>query len=74
MSKETRKFIKCDICAPSTRPGLLWMRGSDWVECPQCQGTGKIEIIKRESWPTGKIFIPGYTHGATINKDWTRDF
>lgn len=36
MSKfETR----CQTCEESTRPGLLWLGGNDWLKCPDCDGT-----------------------------------
>lgn len=30
----------CDLCSKSSRKGLLWLGGGDWVECPDCGGTG----------------------------------
>lgn len=30
----------CQTCAGSTRKGLLWLGGGDWLECPDCGGTG----------------------------------
>lgn len=61
-----RIVTRCDLCAPSTRPGLLWLGGGDWVECPQCVG-GKLEIIQQDVQPVGRIFIPGSTRGATLH-------
>lgn len=72
MASATRHFILCDFCS-KRRPGLLWLGGDDWVECPYCV-KGKVEVIQQECPPTGKIFIPGSTHGATINKAWSRRF
>lgn len=82
MSRETRKAVRCDVCTTSLRPGFLWLRGSDYVECPGCTYKGKqcgakpgeIELITRECPPTGKMFIPGYRGGVTINKEWTKAF
>lgn len=31
---------QCTLCANSTRKGLLWLGGGDWLECPDCNGTG----------------------------------
>lgn len=59
-----RYYIPCDICSP-VKPGYLWLRGNDWVECPQCV-LGQIEVVEQKVEPKGKVFIPGYTNGATI--------
>ena len=72
--KEQHLLIPCDVCSQSTRRGLLWLGGGDWVECPQCVGTAKIEVIQKECPPTGRLFIPGFTQGAAINKEWSRRF
>lgn len=60
-----RLFIRCDLCSPRKR-GYLWLGGGDWVECPQCNATGKVEVIEEHVTPRGKVFISGETGGATI--------
>lgn len=42
---------RCPTCAGSTRKGLLWLGGDDWVECPDCQETGAVEIIAERFTP-----------------------
>jgi len=34
--------IRCDICRGR---GKLWLHGADYVECPQCNTTGEIDVI-----------------------------
>jgi len=52
-----REFIKCDLCKGRAK---LWLHGNDYVGCPQCQETGKIEVVEeRVQRPVKKIFIPG---------------
>lgn len=41
----------CPTCVLSTRKGLLWLGGSDWTECPDCAGTGDVEIIAERFAP-----------------------
>lgn len=36
----SRREQPCPTCSRSLRRGLLWLRGSDYVECPDCEGTG----------------------------------
>lgn len=61
-----RLFVRCDLCSPR-RPGLIWLGGTDWVECPQCAQTpGKIEIVEEEVKPRGKLFLPGDTKGLVL--------
>lgn len=48
----------CDICAKSTEPGQLWLGGGDWVTCPQCNGSGKIDGTLTQIMPTRKIILP----------------
>lgn len=36
MARSEKLLVRCPDCARSTRPGLLWLGGSDWVECPTC--------------------------------------
>lgn len=54
--------VPCVTCAKSTRPGLLWLGGGDWLECPDCDGTREIEVIEERFNPTERtISIGGLT-------------
>ena len=33
----------CDVCSKQ-KPGWCWLGGADYVECPNCEGKGKIEM------------------------------
>ena len=35
---------RCELCAASSRKGLLWLGGGDWLECPDCGGTGTAQF------------------------------
>ena len=39
--------IPCDMCAGSLRRGLLWLSGNDYLECPQCGGTGTVACVEQ---------------------------
>lgn len=50
----------CITCAEALRPGLLWLSGDDYVVCPTCNGTGKIEVVEQRFDPTERtIMVPG---------------
>jgi hypothetical protein len=42
---------QCPTCVQSTRKGLLWLGGDDWLECPDCAESGKVEIIAERFAP-----------------------
>jgi len=50
---------KCPTCATSTRPGLLWLGGNDWVECPSECDRGTIEIHEQRFAPTERTISVG---------------
>lgn len=49
-ARSVRLLTPCPDCKPSTRPGLLWMGGNDWVECPTCdpKTPGMVPVIATE--------------------------
>lgn len=53
-TKEHRLTLACDLCGRSSKPGYLWLGGSDYVECPQCGGDKKMDIVER-------LIVPGLT-------------
>lgn len=51
---------RCPTCAGGTRGGLLWLGGDDWLTCPNCNGTQRIELIEQRFAPVERtISIPG---------------
>lgn len=60
--RETRVYILCDLCLSSGKQGYLWLGGKDYVECPQCFGTGRkrgrLEIVEQVITPS-RIFVVG---------------
>ncbi len=38
-----RFTLRCDLCKGRRR---LWLRGPDYLECPQCAGAGVIEVVQ----------------------------
>jgi hypothetical protein len=66
VERARKLFIRCDLCSPR-KPGWLWLRGTTWVACPQCDKTGRVEIVEELVKPRGKVFIPGDTRGATLH-------
>lgn len=58
-----RKESPCPTCRTSVRKGLLWLRGTDYLECPDCQGTGTFVCYERLVVPPRSILVPGLKHG-----------
>lgn len=51
--------IPCPVCVQSTVNGRIWLGGTDWLECPQCDGSGKIErITERVQARIQERFLP----------------
>lgn len=55
-TKEQRVTLVCDMCQGSSKPGYLWLGGSDYVECPQCFTTRTIPFVEQLIIP-GKTFV-----------------
>jgi hypothetical protein len=52
--------IPCPTCRESTRKGLLWLSGDDWLECPNRCVEGVLEVIEQRYEPVPRtISIPG---------------
>ena len=50
--------VRCPVCAGSLRPGLLWLGGGDYLECPSCDG-GTLTINEYKLRPIERtISIP----------------
>ena len=54
-----RKEARCPTCLHSLRRGLLWLRGKDYVECPDCGGTGTFVMYEQLVTPGRSILVPG---------------
>lgn len=51
---------RCPTCIRSTRSGLLWLGGRDWVECPDCGGTEVLEFHEERFTPRERLVsLPG---------------
>jgi len=51
---------RCQTCIQSTRKGLLWLSGDDWLTCPDCNGTTVIDMVEEKIAPVERtISIPG---------------
>jgi hypothetical protein len=49
----------CQTCTGSTRKGLLWLGGNDWVECPDCV-EGLTPVVAERFTPRERLVsIPG---------------
>lgn len=63
-TKERHLHERCPTCRDSTRRGLIKLaaggRDGDWVECPDCGGTGIFEMVERLFVPTStSVLVPG---------------
>lgn len=53
---------KCVLCRESLKPGYLWIGGKDYLECPDCNGTGRFLMIEeRIQPPPTRVFLAGLT-------------
>ena len=54
----------CSLCEGRRK---LWLGGSDYVECPDCDATGKFEYHEERVRKTERvIFIPGLPAVRTL--------
>jgi hypothetical protein len=52
---------RCPTCRHTEKgPGLLWLGGSDYVECPDCAGTGTFVMYERRITPKRIIAVNGW--------------
>lgn len=49
----------CPTCEGAVRPGLLWLGGEDYLVCPSCDGTQRIEIIEERFTPAERTISVG---------------
>jgi DNA-directed RNA polymerase subunit RPC12/RpoP len=49
---------RCATCAKSTEPGWLWLGGTDYVQCPNCDKGIAAAGVQTSIEPTRKIFLP----------------
>jgi len=38
---------------------MLWLSGSDYLECPDCNGTGTFVMYEQRIMPGKSILVPG---------------
>jgi hypothetical protein len=56
----TKIAMPCPTCMRSTRKGLLWLGGGDWLTCPSCEGTSVLQATEHRYTPKEKlVFVPG---------------
>ena len=56
MSNTRTIRLRCGLCEGKKR---LWLRGGDYVECPDCEATGLIEAVETKVQAKVKqMFIP----------------
>jgi hypothetical protein len=56
----TRTEKPCPLCLESRYRGQLWLRGNDYVECPDCKGSGTFVVYKQMlPPPPSRIFLLG---------------
>jgi len=55
----------CPTCCESVKKGHLWLSGNDYLECPDCGGTGIFTFYEQRITPGRSILVPGLkgTHG-----------
>jgi DnaJ-class molecular chaperone len=49
----------CTLCHGSTKKGHLWLGGSDYVQCPDCMGTGVVTFIETLVNPKRHFAVQG---------------
>jgi hypothetical protein len=57
----------CPTCRRSLRKGHLWLGGKDYLECPDCGGTGNFVMYEQAITPPKHIAVNGLKpHPDTI--------
>ena len=59
-SRGQRKEAPCVTCRESLRRGLLWMGGGDYLECPDCGGTGTLVLYEKKVEPPRHFAVNGF--------------
>ena len=49
----------CPTCRQSSRRGLLWLGGGDWLECPDCDGSGLFTCHEQRVAPVNRTISVG---------------
>jgi hypothetical protein len=50
--------VRCSLCAGSMKKGQLWMGGRDYMDCPDCEGTGIFKYHEeRVQPPPTRVFL-----------------
>lgn len=63
----TRREKRCPLCRRSRYRGKLWIGGKDYVDCPDCEGSGTFVVYRQPIAPPGaRVFLPGQTYPGTI--------
>ena len=58
-----RRFLPCDFCAGKR---ALPLGKGDFLECPQCEGTGKIEMVTEVVQArVQERYVPNFLGGFT---------
>jgi hypothetical protein len=40
-------WMKCVACSDSKlRPGMMWIGGNNWIQCPECEGKAMVPRFK----------------------------
>jgi hypothetical protein len=46
---------KCVACSDSKlRPGMMWIGGNNWIECPECKGKAVVPKYRHLDPQTGR--------------------
>jgi len=57
----------CPTCYYSDKKGQLWLSGKDYLECPDCEGTGIFILYEQRVQPKRHILVPGLKNGSLLN-------
>lgn len=52
-----RLEYRCPRCRDSQKPGHLWLRGSDYLMCPDCDGTTRFVMYEQRLTPPTRIVL-----------------
>lgn len=59
-----KKVIQCGLCSGRKK---LWLGGGDYVECPDCLASGRIEMHEYKVRKAERtIFVPGMRGFRTL--------
>jgi hypothetical protein len=56
----------CPVCRAARYPGRLWLGGREYVDCPECEGTGRLTGFIQYFGPTVTFDLGRRRHAGVV--------